>query len=220
MRINNSIFNLLDKIFFADKCLGCETVGPELCKKCLATLPAPDRDLPNYVYALYEYRNKIIKKILTDAKYRKRFSGLATFGRVMADAIIDIVSEYTELNNYSRILIIPVPITNKRQRNRGFNQSEIIANEIMKNLSDERFKIEKTIVYKTKDRTPQASIKNRNERLISPVGTFAVKNKEKLQGAFCIIIDDITTTGGTIKEMRRILLESGASRVIGLTIAH
>ncbi len=220
MRITDLIYKLLDSIFINEKCVNCRNSGKLLCRDCLTNLPGPENDLPPYVHALYEYRNPVVKKLLTDAKYRKRFDGLRIFGRVLADSIIDLISEYIELNNYSRILIIPVPISNKRYRKRGFNQSEIITKEILQHLKEPIYELGLDLVIKIKDKTPQASIKNRNERLNSPIGTFKVIRPEKLDGALCVIIDDITTTGGTIKEMRRILLESGATEVIGLTIAH
>lgn len=220
MRITELIYSFIDSIFFDEKCIRCGQKQKLLCRDCLNTLPRPENDLPDYIQALYEYRNSTVKKLLTDAKYRKRFAGLKVFGRVMADAVIDISSEYTELNNYSKIILIPVPISKNRYRVRGFNQAEILTKEILTNLKDPIYFLGKNIVIKTKDPVPQASIKNRNERLNSPINTFKVINPEILSGALCIVIDDITTTGGTIKEMRRNLLDSGALDVIGLTIAH
>lgn len=220
MRITKLFYGLLDSIFFNEKCLRCSSNGETLCKSCLELLPRPENDLPEYVNALYEYRNPIVKKILTDAKYRKRFAGLKIFSRTMADAVKDVASEYTELNNYSKVILIPVPISKNRYKNRGFNQAEVLTKEILDNLKEPIYFLGSDIVIKIKDPIPQASIKNRNERLNSPVNTFQVIKPELLRGALCIIIDDITTTGGTIKELRRILLESGAVEVIGLTIAH
>ncbi len=220
MRITKLFYGLLDSIFFNEKCLRCSSNGETLCKSCLGLIPRPENDLPEYVHALYEYRHPAIKKILTDAKYRKRFAGLKIFGRTMADALQDITSEYFELNNYTKIILIPVPISKNRHKNRGFNQAEVLAKEILGNLKEPIYFLGGDIVIKIKDPIPQASIKNRNERLNSPVNTFQVIKPELLGGALCIIIDDITTTGGTIKELRRILLESGATNAIGLAIAH
>lgn len=218
VNIFQAFFEAIDKILFLEKCLACKRPGPAICPHCCRNLPRPEKDLPEYIYALYEYRNPVVKKILTDAKYRKKFGGLDVFASNMRSAMLDLASEYTELNNYSRIVIIPVPISRKRLKHRGFNQAELIAKEMLKDSKE--FLLKTDIVQKIKDKTPQASIKNRNERLKSPVGSFRIKDNKEIAGALCIVIDDITTTGGTINEMRRILLESGARDVIGLAIAH
>ncbi len=217
------ILKNLDKLLFNEKCLGCKKSGFLLCRDCINSIPRPEHDLPEYIYALYEYRHPIIKKILTDAKYRKKWSGLKTFGPYLASSLLDIVSEYIELNNYTNILIIPVPISNKRFKNRGFNQAKIIAESIVENINKEdraKYKLVDNIIKKVKDKTPQASIHSKKERLNSPKGTFEIINPDMLAGSLCIIIDDITTTGGTINEMRRMLLASGVQDAFGLTIAH
>lgn len=227
MGVFSYIFNIIDKILCIESCLNCKKQANLLCKDCIKDIPHPEHDLPGYIFALYEYRTPIIKKILTDAKYRKKFSGLQVFGPYLASVMIDIISEYTELNNYTNILIIPVPISRKRLKTRGYNQAKIIAESIISNLPTNikggsilNFKLADNVIEKIKDTTPQASIHKRSVRLNNPKGTFKIKNPEILQGSLCIVIDDITTTGGTILEMRRILIESGAQTVLGLTIAH
>ncbi|OGI77269.1 hypothetical protein A3C57_02975 [Candidatus Nomurabacteria bacterium RIFCSPHIGHO2_02_FULL_33_12] len=228
MDIFKYITKLFDIIFLNERCLICKKTGILLCKDCIVDIPKPEHDLPNYIYALYEYRYPVIKKILTDAKYRKNFGNLKIFGPYLASVLLDIVIEYTELTHYKDILIIPVPISKKRLKTRGFNQADIIAESIMANLQPgSNFKLVNNIIIKIKDRTPQASIHKRSQRLNSPKGTFQIKNldanthKSKiLNGTLCIVIDDITTTGGTILEIRKILLEAGAQNVIGLTVAH
>ncbi len=136
----------------------------------------------------------------------------------MASTMVDLSNEYMELNNYKKVLVIPVPISRKRLKKRGFNQAEVLAKEILINLYG--YELKTDIIFKIKDRTPQASIKNRSVRLKSPEGTFKVVNEKHLLGTLCIVVDDITTTGGTINEVRRMLIASGAQDVIGVTIAH
>jgi len=209
MGIFNSFLNKIDTILFPEKCICCKKMGDTLCFTCIKQIPRPERDLPEYIYAVFEYRNQFVKKILTDAKYRKRFSGLKVFGNLLHDTLQEIINEYIELTNYSRIIVIPVPISNKRYKKRGFNQAEILVNEIFLNIKDKNVIKENNLVLKVKDKTPQASIKSRSQRLKSPIGTFELnKNKiELLQNSLCIIVDDITTTGGTISEVGRVLIK-------------
>lgn len=226
MDILKYITKIFDTVFLNERCFICKKTGISLCKDCIIDIPKPEHDLPEYIVALYEYRYPIIKKILTDAKYRKNFGALKVFGPYLASVLLDIVVEYTQLTHYTNIFIIPVPISKKRLKKRGFNQAEIIAESIMKNYPNNtlNFKLVNNIIEKIKDRTPQASIHNRHDRLNSPKGTFQIKdlakNSEILRGSLCIVIDDITTTGGTILEIRKTLLLAHAQTVIGLTIAH
>lgn len=218
-----TILKIFDALLYPKKCLVCKKPNKSICATCRKELPKPERDLPNYIWALYEYRHPVIKKILTDAKYRKRFEPLYSFGAVLSDAAVDIVADYIELYNYTNIFIVPVPISKKRIHERGFNQALVLSKALVYNNTS-NFSILNTAVIKKIDKTPQASIHNRQERLKSPIGTFEITKNEKvlrkLQGSFCIIIDDITTTGATMSEVRRILLESGAHTAIGLAVAH
>lgn len=228
MNIFYKIVKLIDFILSPEKCLRCNTGNNIICKECINNIPKPENDLPDNIYALYEYRHPVIKKLLTDAKYRKKFGNLKVFGPYLASSLLDIINEYTELTYYKRILIIPVPISKKRYKERGFNQAKIIAQSIIQNIKENNainnIYLADNIVKKIKDTTPQASIHNKYQRLKSPKGTFStnIKNENNinLENCLCIIIDDISTTGGTINEMRRILIKSGAEKVIGLTIAH
>ncbi|MEK7106073.1 MAG: phosphoribosyltransferase family protein, partial [Patescibacteria group bacterium] len=63
-------------------------------------------------------------------------------------------------------------------------------------------------------------ITNRNERLKNVKGVFEIKNPEVVKGRTIIIIDDVTTTGGTIKEILKLLKNSGAKKAVGFTVAH
>jgi len=220
MGIYSSIRNTLDQLFCPERCLICKKQGNVLCDQCIHTVARPQNTLPKHTYALYEYRTPAIKRILTNAKYRKQFAGLTIFGPYLASAVFDILSEYNELIQYTNYLIIPVPISKKRLKTRGFNQTEILARSMITDLKETDFKICTTSIKKIKDSTPQASIKQKSKRLDNTKGTFKVVDASLLPGSFCIILDDVTTTGGTIAEMRQLLLAAGAHTVIGLAVAH
>ncbi len=225
------IEKLIDSVLFHESCINCGSEGKILCTECEKFLPAPEHDLPEHIFSLYEYRHPIIKKLLTDAKYRKKFSGLKYFGRPLYDACLDILSEYNELKHFPHILLIPVPMTHKKKSLRGFNQADIIAkaismadreaNQNNKNHNSSKiFTLSLNCVKKVRETTPQATIHSRQKRLQNPVGSFVVTKPKLIKNSFCIIIDDITTTGATINELRRTLYASGASHCIGLTVGH
>ena len=117
----------------------------------------------------------------------------------------------------SNPLLIPVPLHLRRLNWRGFNQSELLA----KNISD-TFQMEMAVdvVERTINATPQADIKEREERLKNLNGIFRIKNKEKIIGREVLLVDDVCTTGATLNECAKILKAGGASRVVALVVAR
>ena len=76
------------------------------------------------------------------------------------------------------------------------------------------------ILQKNKDTATQHSIKNRRERLRNLQGMFEIKNTADIKGKNIVLIDDITTTHGTLLEAKRVLRANGAKKILGFTIAH
>lgn len=88
---------------------------------------------------------------------------------------------------------------------------------IAKYLSDT---IITNVLYKTQDTPSQVSIKDREKRLNNIKGSFAVKNPELIKDRNIILIDDVSTTGATVTEAKKVLREAGAKKVIGVVVAR
>jgi ComF family protein len=117
--------------------------------------------------------------------------------------------------DFSNFVLVPIPLTKKKLRWRGFNQAEEIAKEIAKFfkltlISDCLIKIKET-----RDQT-ELSEKERKENV---KGVFFVKNKEKIWEKNVLLIDDVFTTGATMEEAAKVLKEAGAKKIIGIVIA-
>ena len=114
-------------------------------------------------------------------------------------------------------IIISVPISRQRRKERGYNQSELIALELSKILG---VQIKKDIIYKIKNTVPQSSL-NKVQREENAKGVYKVKNTEKLYNKKILIFDDIYTTGNTVNECAKTLVQKGIKKEnIGvLTIA-
>lgn len=82
------------------------------------------------------------------------------------------------------------------------------------------FQLEKNILIKSKETEHQAKIENRAQRLKNIAGSFAVQNTSLIQNRNIILFDDITTTGATLSEARKVLKEAGARKIIAFTLAH
>lgn len=114
-------------------------------------------------------------------------------------------------------IIIIVPISKQRKNERGYNQSLLIAKEISKII---KVPILKNAVIKTKHTVAQSTL-NKKQREENIKGVYKIKFIKKLYNKKILIIDDIYTTGNTVNEFARVLIQSGIKRTnIGiLTIA-
>ena len=156
-----------------------------------------------------------------------KYKGKKRLGRVFAEIIyekiLEELSDLSTLENFTEPIIIPIPLSRERYRERGFNQAEIICRELEK-ISAERggpqLKMEGAILIKPRETTHQAHIKDRGERLKNVIGSFSVKDPDILKNKNIILIDDITTTGATLGEARKVLRAAGARKVIAFTVAH
>ena len=113
---------------------------------------------------------------------------------------------FEKLKKYDIIVI--VPISQKRHKERGYNQSELIAKEISKIIS---VKIQKNILYKIKNTVPQSTL-NKEQRQQNVEKVYKVKNIEKIKNKKILIFDDIYTTGNTVNECAKVLVEAGLKK--------
>ena len=114
-------------------------------------------------------------------------------------------------------IIITVPLSMQRKKERGYNQSLLVAKEISKIIE---VPIKSKILYKTKNTIPQSSL-NKEEREKNAKGVYKVTNIKKIQNKKILLIDDIYTTGNTVNECAYMFIQKGIQREnIGvLTIA-
>jgi ComF family protein len=196
-----------------------------------------ERESAKWIFPLYDYRHPPIKKALWLFKYKGKKRLASTFAEVIYDKILEELSELSVLENFHNAILIPIPLSPKRYRERGYNQAELICRELIK-INNLRhlpagalakaggvyMKLENNILIKPRETEHQARIENRAKRLKNIIGSFSIKsvqeNTELIKGRNIILIDDITTTGATLSEARKILKQAGARKVIAFTVAH
>lgn len=159
------------------------------------------------MYSVVIY-SAVIKDLIHDFKYNQRTYLSRTFAALMKDAL--------EREGFSLDLIIPVPLFNKKEQGRGFNQSTLLAKYLSLNTG---------IAYEAKNlqRTRDTAIMHnlsRLERRENVNAAFRLKNPQQLIDKRILLIDDILTTGATIEECSRVLYGAGAYEVIALTLAR
>jgi ComF family protein len=158
--------------------------------------------------SLFYYEGAIVE-MMHQWKYGKREGIGRHFGSMLA-AKRDILDAD---------FLIPIPMTTKRLRERGFNQSQQIAKILGQNLN--RF-TELGVLRRNKSwkgAESQTGLSRAN-RLKNVRGAFIISKKKRVYGKNLLLIDDVYTTGATIREAARILKKEGAKSVNFLTMAR
>ena len=224
-------------LIFPIYCLNCGQEGAYLCQICQSSLilvpptcfvckklSFPDRENGkntclncqkntkiSFFASPLNYGDPKIRDLIHDLKY-KRIKSIGNFlGDILADSLVKQKIIFPE-----NIVVIPIPLHKKRERERGFNQSQIIGQV----LSD-RFalNLETKILFKQKETKPQMEL-TAEERKNNLKAAFLVKNKEKIQGFPILLVDDVKTTGSTLEEAAQVLRQSGIKKVWAVTVAH
>ena len=205
-----SIVSFFDNALFPRVCFICKQDGSTLCSTCLKSFEK-SYDTPHpFITSVYSYKDKRIKKIIHAIKYFHRKDLLAPFSEVIA-------GEIKKSENYSSYILVPIPMPRLRKYLRGHNHSENLARMIGHAVSlPVQCDILKRSTIQSKKR--QVATRSRAERLKNQKNVFiAPANLNNLR---IILIDDVTTTGATLHEARRVLLAHGAASVMAFTIAH
>ena len=219
-------FNTILDIIFPTKCLSCGQTGTDLCLTCLLESPPAENENANWIFSIYNYHHPPIKKALQLFKYKNKKRLANIFAEVVYEKILEELSELSVMENFREPLLIPIPLSPKRYHERGYNQAQLICEELVK-INNLRkmidWRLENNILIKPKETEHQARIKDRNIRLKNIIDSFAIKNTESanlIKNKNIILIDDVTTTGATLTEARKILKQAGARKVIAFTVAH
>ena len=155
------------------------------------------------VYYAFDYEGKI-KQLIHDLKYNGK--------RYKAKSLSVYLKKIIELNKLEYDIITPVPLHPNRQKQRGYNQCSVL----LKAMDSDYTNKYKEILIRTRDTKMQALIPA-EERHTNLLGAFEIKEDCKAKNI--VLVDDIITTGATMKENCEILYNNGANNVIGLTIA-
>lgn len=187
----------------------CPSCGGELsgilqiCPDCLHA----GRKFPWRKAAAVFIMDGFIKDVIYRFKYRNQPELARVFGYLAAGAC--------RSAGIHADLIVPVPLHWVRYLQRGFNQSELLSEEIGKNL-----KIPVRSILRRKRWTGQQAKLNRDARIQNLSGAFVISGSTNCKGRCILLVDDVMTTGSTLAEAARVLLDSGAEEVNILVLAR
>ena len=232
--------NLLD-ILFPKFCVGCNKIGSYLCLKCQAEILQGDLVCPNCekpaiggkTHPLCHKRNGldglwslgIYKEALQKAIKKLKYQFVAS----LAESLIDLLLVYSARNTPLFIeeiakdrgenwMVVPVPLHPKREKWRGFNQSALLGKILAKKLGLKYGEV----LTRVKFTKPQVSLKGW-ERKQNIKNAFCPNSKYSAlssQNSSILLVDDVWTTGSTLKECCYTLKKNGAKKVWALTLAR
>lgn len=148
------------------------------------------------------------------AIYKLKYHWISDLAGSLVDLALDKFAKNHFVFNH-KFVITYVPLHQKRHNWRGFNQAELLALQFAKKQS---LDFAKDLIVKTKDTKPQVELK-KHDRIANVRNVFGVMDRDKIANADILVVDDLRTTGATLKNCALVLKRAGARLVWGLTIA-
>jgi competence protein ComFC len=170
-----------------------------ICGECLAHEPAFSCARS---FGLYE---GVLKKTISLLK----FYGIRRLSRPLSDVMLNMKIPETDI-------VIPVPLHEKRLKKREFNQSALIARYLAESKG---IKVVLNSLVKIRDTMPQVGLSSQ-ERKKNIKGAFSVENNSFITGKDIVLVDDVVTTGATVRECSKVLKKAGARDIYVITLAH
>ena len=178
------------------------------CGVCQQEAPPFERAL---AYGSYEGGLRDLIHLL---KYEGVRPASNVLGRMLAEVIAELEPGFS-----GPVSVVPVPLHRRKQRERGFNQSEMIACAALKLMKAERLSLQPELLERRRETPSQIGL-TQNQRRENLRGAFVALQPQKLAGREVLLIDDVLTTGTTAAECTRVLRRAGASRVWVATVAR
>lgn len=209
MDFSQTLLNLLFPLF----CCGCGKIGRYLCFTCYEkvefVIGEVELKLPkayiSSVHAAVHYQQPI-DSLLHQLKYQS----VKDIGKFCGQLM------YQTVNLPEVDLITFIPIHHAKQRVRGFNQAQEIAQTLAQFLTHPC----SPLLTRTKPTKIQAQLKSDQERMENLREVFACNSQTSIIGKRILLVDDVVTTGSTLNEAARVLLQAGVQEVHGVAVAH
>ncbi len=188
-------------------CFGCGKGLKDPCAEYCSDCRRRRRNFVRNVAALH------YNDAARDSIVRFKYHGRQQYAVSYAEEIWALRRE--EILSFKADALIPVPIHRNRLMKRGYNQAELLADELSK-LSG--IPLRSDILFRTKKTRTQKAL-GPEARIRNLADAFAVRNKKKISSLKTVIlVDDIYTTGSTLEACTRVLLAAGVKKVYGVTL--
>lgn len=217
-------------LLFPRWCVGCGREGDFICPSCLKSLSrvmpplCPKCGLPQSganlcssclgwqaeidgIRAPFRF-DGVMRQAIHELKYRNL--------RALAGLLARLLNDYLLGNPMPGEVLVPVPLHPRRLRERGYNQSQLLAQELGKLAG---LPVADDYLVRQRHSLPQARASNVGERRSNVADVFSCRH-HRLEGKQILLIDDVSTSGATLDACARVLKQAGAASVWGLVLAR
>ncbi|MBT4349673.1 ComF family protein [bacterium] len=212
--------NLLDFIW-PRKCLGCQQEGTLCCQECLKTLKTLGIDYQAWnnqddfyfdrCLVCLDYHNPLTQNLIKTFKYQY----LQNINKILVDILAEQLAKLPSTSlRTENIIITNIPLHKKKKRQRGFDQTEVLAQALAKKINVPYL----AILKRDKFTKAQAQL-SKAERQKNVSDAFVVNNINFKTNKTIILIDDVATTGATLNQAAKVLKDNGFDKIIALTLA-
>lgn len=234
VRASKSFYSTLVDLVFPSSCVGCSDFGPLLCENCLQKIGEPqdtcvfcdDKTLHGKTCYQCQTKNSLAgvisvgkyqNVILRNAVHALKFSGVKEISALLGNMLDKRISQ-TLSSSLSEFTLVPLPLHSIRKRERGFNQAELLA----QNISTKLLLPCQEILIRTRATKPQAKINHKTENLRKEnvAKAFAINPLHLHIPEKIIIVDDVATSGATLEEAAKTLREAGVKEIWGAVICR
>ncbi|MBM3256969.1 MAG: ComF family protein [Candidatus Liptonbacteria bacterium] len=223
---------LLD-LFFPPRCLSCNTAISSAkdalclscfssisleqtlrCGECLARIPEEKRichkSFPYILGAASHYSDPHIRALIQGLKFRHAHAAAEVLGSLLAKYLQNVPLQL------SAFTILPIPLSSKRERERGYNQSALLARSLQTHI---QIPILENVLVRIKHSDPQSQLEKWELRRENVREAFRVINPDLLPKSKILLLDDVTTSGATFFEAAKVLRENGARQILAIAAA-
>ena len=217
-------------LLFPQWCVGCGKEGDFICYSCCRSLPrivpplCPMCGKPQPSGILcpscvgWQARIEGIRSpfrfdgVMRQAIYQLKYRNL----RALASTLAKLLNDYLGTNPVPGEVLVPVPLHQKRLRERGYNQSSLLARELGKLT---KLPVVDNCLIRQRHTPPQARTSTVDERRSNVADAFTCRD-HRLQDRQVLLVDDVSTSGATLDACAAALKAAGATMVWGLVLAR
>jgi len=221
---------MLCDLFFPRQCVGCGKLGSFLCSDCCRGLPrivtpfCPKCGRPessgNLCHSCWGWQSNVegirspfrFEGVVRKSIYALKYHNL----KAISPTLCQLLVEYFEANPLPVHVLVPVPLHPRRLRERGYNQSGLLACGLGKLVG---LPVSEDCLTRSKDSQPQARTVSAEDRRSNVVEAFYCRDR-MLEGKQVVLVDDVCTSGATLDACAMALKHAGAVSVWGLTLAR
>jgi ComF family protein len=197
---------------FPLECLACGAAGSYCCAACTANVPLSPKTFELYglrVAAAYTYAEPLVRRLIHDLKYE--------YWTCATEAVESLARRWAIKSGAAfcgdEAILVPVPLSKGRFRERGFNQAAVLSDALAWSLG---LRQTEKILFRVRETARQTSADDRSRNVSS---AFIARVPEKWRSHSFILVDDIWTTGSTMQECASALKAAGAHDIKGFALA-